>query len=148
MAAKGRVFTGARARLLVNGAPVGYARNCNGGESIDYEEVNVLDNIEVEEHVPTKYRVRFSAGFVRLVGETAKTLGHFPRLGGNPQEHLKNILTSGALTVAVEDNQTNAIICTLEQAKASSNNFSVDAVGIVARDMEFVAIRMRDESEV
>ena len=37
---------------------------------------------------------------------------------------------------------------TLEQAKATSNNWSIDAVGVVGTDLEFVAIRMRDESEV
>ena len=148
MAEKGRVFVGARARLLIKGVKVGYARNCSGGESIDYEEVNGLDNIEVLEYAATKYRVRFSAGFVRLVGETAKTLGHFPRVGQNPDEHLSNILTSGELTITIEDNVTGNLIMTLEQAKASSNNFNIDAVGVVGRDMEFNAIRMRDESEV
>lgn len=148
MAEKGKVFTGARARLLVQGVKVGYARNCSGGESIQYEEVAVLDNIEVEEHVATRYRVRFSMGFVRTIGETPKTQGWFPSLGQNTQDHLANILTNGELTVTIEDNQTGAIYMTLEQAKASDSNWSIDATGIVGHDMEFVAVRMRDESEV
>jgi hypothetical protein len=148
MAEKGRVFTGARARLLINGVKVGYARNCSGREEIQYEPIKVLDNIQVQEHVPVSYVVSFSAGFVRLVGETVKSLGYFPTLGSNPADHLKNILTSGALTITIEDNQTGSIFMTLEQAKASSNNWSIDAQGVVGYDMEFVAIRMRDESEV
>jgi len=148
MADKGRVFTGARARLLINGVKVGYARNCSGREEITYEPIKVLDNIQVQEHVPTAYVVSFSAGLVRIIGETVKSLGYFPTLGSNPDEHLKNVLTSGALTVTIEDNQTGNIFMTLEQAKATSNNWSIDAQGVVGTDMEFVAIRLRDESEV
>lgn len=148
MVERGNVFSGARARLLVNGVKVGYARNCSGGETIQYEPVEVLDNIEVEEHVPTRYRVRFSMGFVRIVGTTPKTQGLYPGLGQNSQDHLQNILTSGDLTVTIEDNQTGSIIMTLEQARAQDSNWSIDATGIVGHDMEFVAIRMRDESEV
>lgn len=148
MGEKGRVFTAARARLMINGVRVGYATNVSGGENIDYEEVAVLDNIEVEEHVPTRYRARLSAGFVRLVGETAKTLGHFPKNGANVEDHLKNILTNGTLKVAVEDNQTGKLIATFEQVRATSHNFSIDAGGLVGRSMEFVCLRLKDESEV
>jgi hypothetical protein len=148
MAEKGRVFTGARARLLINGVKVGYARNCSGREEIQYEPIKVLDNIQVQEHVPVAYVVSFSAGHVRIVGETMKSLGHFPSLGNNPAEHLANVLTSGALTITIEDNQTGNIMMTLEQAKATSNNWTIDATGVVGVDMEFVAIRSRDESEV
>lgn len=145
---KGRVFSGARARLLINGRKVGYARNCNGREEIQYDPVEVMDNIEVEEHVPVRYRVSFSMSRVRIVKETLKSLGYYPQLGANPSEHLSNILTSGVLTVTIEDNKTGAIIMTLEQARAQSKGFSIDATGMVSEDVDFVAIRARDESEV
>lgn len=148
MAEKGKVFTGARARLLINGVKVGYARNCNGREELQQEPVEALDNIQVEENVPTRYRVSFSMGFVRIVGTTLKTLGWFPALGQSPEEHLTNVIGQGLLTVTIEDNQTGAVIMTLEQASATSRNFTVDATGIVGIDVDFVAIRMRDESEV
>jgi len=145
---KGRVFSGARARLLVNGIKVGYARNCSGGESLQLEPVEAMDNVETEEFVPTRYRCRFSMGYVRIVGKTAKTDGYVPSLGGNSDEHLSNILTNGDLVVTIEDNQTGLVIMTLEQARVQDHNWSIDATGIVGQDLEFVAIRMRDESEV
>lgn len=145
---RGRVFTGARARLLINGVKVGYARNCNGREEIQYEPIDVMDNIETEEYVPTRYRVSFSMSRVRIVKETLKSLGHFPAVGNNPQQHLANILTSGELTVSIEDNKTGAVIMTLIGARATSKNFSIDAAGVVNEDVEFVALRMRDESEL
>jgi hypothetical protein len=148
MAEKGLVFTGARARLLIAGKKVGYARNCSGGEQIQYEPVEALDNIQVEENVPTRYRVNFSMGFVRVVRTTLKSLGYFPKLGSNPEEHLSNVITQGLLTVAIEDNQTGAGIMTLEQAAVTSRNFSIDATGIVGIDVDFVGIRMRDEFEI
>jgi hypothetical protein len=147
MAEKGRVFTGARARLLINGVKVGYARGCNGGEEITFEPVKVLDDIQTKEHVPTTYDVRFSASEVRIIGETLKSRGVFPSLGSNSSDHLRNILTNGELTITIEDNQTGALFMTLEQARASRVNWTLDAVGMVASDVEFVAIRMRDESE-
>lgn len=148
MAEKGRVFTGARARLLINGVKVGYARNCSGGETLTYERIKVLDKIQTAEHVPTDYDVRFTAGEVRIIGETVKSRGIFPSLGSNPDQHLSNILTNGELTITIEDNQTHAIFMTLEQAKCTSNNWAIDAIGVVGTDMEFVAIRMRSEDEV
>lgn len=143
---KGRIFTGARARLLIGGVKVGYAKNCNGRETLQYERVKVLDNIRTKEHVPVDYDVSFSMGMVRIVGETVKSLGIFPSLGANVDEHLRNILTSGDLTVTIEDNQTGKLIMTLGEAVSSSNNFSIDAIGIVGTDMDFMAITMRDES--
>jgi len=148
MADKGKVFTGARARLMIDGVKVGYARNCSGGETIAYERVKVLDNIETQEHVPTDYDVRFTAGEVRLIGESLKKRGIFPKLGQTADQHLANILAQSNLTITIEDNQTHAIFMTLEQAKCASNNWAIDAVGVVGVDMEFVGVRLRSEDEV
>jgi hypothetical protein len=41
MAEKGRVFTGARARFLIQGKKVGYATNVAGSEEIQYDPVNL-----------------------------------------------------------------------------------------------------------
>jgi len=148
MAEKGRLFTGARARFSINGVKVGYARNVALTESITYEPVAVLDNIEVEEYVPTGYEVRFTASMFRIIGETLKTLTWFPPVGGNVEEHLENILVSGELTATIEDTKTTRIFATVEQVKIASHNWTIDARGVVGEDVEFVAIRVRDESEI
>lgn len=146
--AKGNVFTGARAKFSINSVKVGYATNCSGSEEVVYEPVEVLDNIEVEEFVPVAYRVNFTAGRVRIIGETLKSAGWFPKNGANPSEHLQEILKTGDLTCTIEDSKTGKAFMTLEQVKAASHNWAVNARGIVAEDMAFVAIRMRDESEI
>lgn len=148
MGQKGRVFTGARARLLLAGRKVGYAVNCNGSEEIQYEPLDVLDNIETEEWVPVGYRVSFSASMVRIVGETVKSLGLFPKTGNDPQTHLSNILDLKDLSAVLEDSKTGSRICTVEQMKMSTHSLSVNARGMAAKDVNFVCTRMRDESDV
>ena len=73
MAEKGKLFTGARARFLLNGEKVGYARQVSGGEEINYEAIDVLDNIQTEEHVPVGYACSLSAGMFRIVAKTLKS---------------------------------------------------------------------------
>ncbi len=148
MAEKGRLLTGARARFSINGIKVGYARNVALGERIRYDPAEVLDNIEVEEHAPTAYESTMTAGHFRIVGETVKSLGWFPSVGANTQEHLENILNTGDLTATLEDNKTGKILATVEQVKVSGRNYTVDARGIVGEDLEFVCIRIKDESEI
>ncbi len=149
MPEKGRVFTGARARFIYNGRKVGYATNVAGSEEIQWDPVEVLDNIQVEEHVPVAYRVTFTASLVRIVGETVKTLGWWPKQGSSPAQHLTNILLAGELSAVIEDSKSpNATIMTLEQVRLASHNFTINARGIVGQDLTFVAVRMKDESEV
>ena len=149
MAEKGRVFTGARARFSINGKKVGFATNVTGSEEIEYQPLEVLDNIEVEEFVPTAYRVTFTASMVRIVGETLKSEGFFPTSGRSPAEHLQNILLQKDMVCTIEDSKSpSQIIMTLEQVKIQSRNFTVNARGIVGKDVTFVATRMKDESEV
>lgn len=145
---KGLVFTGARARLVINGKKVGWATSVSGSEEIQYDEVEVLDNIQIQEHVPVRYRVTLSMGLVRIVGRTLKSEGFFPKIGGSAEDHLKNILTNGELVVTVEDNETGKILATYEQAKVASHNWTINATGIVGEDVSFVAIRSKDEVEI
>lgn len=150
MAEKGRIFTGARARFKLNGVIVGYARSVQGRERIVYEPAKVLNNIEVEEHVPVAYEVEFSCSMFRIVGETLKSAGWMPSTGGNSDEHLANILTASEspLTATIEDVKTNKIVSTVEQVKVSDLSWQIDAQGLVGKDTQFTAIRMKDESEI
>jgi len=148
MAEKGRTFTGARARFSINGKKVGFATNVSGSEEIEYQPIEVLDNIEIEEFVPVAYRVTFTASMVRIIGETIKSEGFFPQAGTSPEEHLTNILLQGDMVCTIEDSKSSRIMMTLEQVKIQSRNFTINARGVVGKDVTFVAVRMRDESEV
>lgn len=143
---KGALFTGARARFSIDGIQVGYARNVAVTEEIEYQPVEILDNIQVEEFVPVAYRVRFTASMFRIVGETLKKQGWFPKLGQSPAEHLENILLNEGMVATIEDTKTNQTFATLEQVKVASHNYTIDARGIVGEDLEFTAVRARDET--
>ncbi len=148
MAEKGNLFTGARARFSLNGVKVGFARNVTVREEVQLDPVEVLDNIEVDEYVAVAYRVTFSASIFRIIGETLKSRNWFPKTGQNTEEHLTNILNTGDLTATIEDTRSGNIFATLEQVRIQSHNWTIDARGIVGEDVEFVAIRLKDESEV
>jgi len=141
--ARGLVLTGARARLLIDGKKVMYATNVSYSEEIQHDPVEVLDQFEVAEHVPTAYRVTFSAQFVRVITASIKNRDGvliFPRL--------ENILASGEMTAAIEDRATGTIVANIERVKATRYTNNIGARGIVLEDVEFVAIRVRNESEL
>lgn len=148
MAEKGRLLTGARARFSVNGVKVGYATNVSWSETHNIFATEVLDNVEVEEQVVVGYNVELSASKFRIVGETLKSLGLFPAVGANTEEHLENILVSGDLSATIEDSRTGSLIATFEQIKIQSVNWQVDARGLVGENVTWACVRVKDESEV
>ena len=148
MAKKGTLITGARARLSVEGVKIGYATGVTVSEAIQYEEAIVLDNIEVEEHVPVGYNVSFTTSLLRVVDKTLKSLGIFPSVGGSTSEHLENILVSGVLEATIEDVPTKKIFAMLEQCRIAGHDWSLNPRGILSENVTWVAIRVRDESEV
>lgn len=140
---RGLVLTGARARLLINGVKVAYATNVSYSEEIQRDPIEPLDQYEVAEFVPIAYRVTFSAQMVRIVTNSIKNRDGvviFPRL--------EDILTSGEMTASIEDRGTGHIIANIERVSATRYSSSIGARGIVLEDVEFVAIRMRNESEL
>ena len=138
------VFTGVRARFKIdtgNGPEkVAYAGGVSGEESVDYEPVDVLDLLEVHEHVPVAYRCTMNAQVFRVIGTSMKNLGIFPIQD--------NILTSGALSALVEDVQEGRTMALLQGVRATGKGWDVGARSLVQENVSFVAIRMKDESEV
>lgn len=143
MAGRGLVLSGARAKLSINGVKVMYATNVSYSEEIQHDPVEVLDQFDVAEHVPIAYRVTFSAQMVRVVTNPIKL-----RDGVVIQPRLEDILTSPELTATVEDRGTGNVIANIERVKCVRYTQNVGARGIVLNDVEFVAIRIRDESEI
>lgn len=134
------VFSGSRARFKINGQKVAFAGSTSGEETIDYEAVDVLDLLEVREHVPVAYRVNLNCNVFRVVQKSLKQLGIYPLQD--------NILTSGVMEGAVEDSVTGATVALVQGVKSSARTWDVQARGIVAEQVTFVCIRVKDESEV
>lgn len=143
MAGRGLVLTGARAVLSIGGTKVMYTLNASYGEEITQEPIEPLDQLDVAEFVATAYRVTFTAQLVRVITNSIKLrdgVAIFPTL--------ENILAAEELTATIEDRVTGNIVANIERVKASRYSINVGARGIVLTDAEFVAIRIRDESEI
>lgn len=150
------VLSGARAIFKIGSNKVAFASNVDVSEEVMYEPVDVMDNIEVQEHVPVGYRVTFTCGIFRTVRGTPNATepkqsddvrqgmhGSLRQMGIFPQ--IKDILTSGVLNCTITDRLTNKTIMTLQEAKSASTNYSITARGIVAQNLSFVGIRIADE---
>lgn len=142
------IATGARARFSLRGIPVGYATNVDVRESITYEPVKVLDNIQVREHVPIDYDVSMAADMIRIVNETIKSQEWFPKQGKSAAEHLLNMINLGEMVATIEDSITETTICHVEGVKIAEHSIRVTARGIIGENVSMVAKRRRDESDL
>lgn len=136
------VFSGARARFKVDGAVVGFAGGVSGSESVDYEPVDVLDLLEVKEHVPVAYRATLSAQVFRVIGKSLKQQQIFPGKRGQGDNEILNALE---LTCSIEDKITGEIMAQFERCKAQEHTFDITARGIVSENVTFVTVRLQDE---
>ena len=87
------VSTGARTRFTLAGVTIGLATRASVNDEINYQALEVLDNIEVLDHVPVGYMASLSASQFRAIGQTITALGFFPKKGQTPSAFLKNIIT-------------------------------------------------------
>jgi hypothetical protein len=120
-----------------------YTLSATYGEEIQHDPVEPLDQFDVAEFVPIAYRVNFSAQWVRVIRNSIKLrdgVEIFPRL--------EEILNAADMTATIEDRQTGAAITNIQRVKATRYNINIGARAIVLTDVEFVAVRIRDESEV
>jgi hypothetical protein len=146
---RGRILTGCRARLTVAGKKIGFARGVTVSEGVEWTPIKVLDSIETVEHVPVNDDISFTASMFRIVGSTLKSEGLMASCGANSEEHLQNILlTSSIMNAIIEDTKTGKVVCEIVDVKVASHNWTIDAGGVVGEDVEFVGVRVMDESEL
>lgn len=136
-----QTFSGARARFRVAGVIVGYAAGVSGEETIDYEPVEVLDLLEVREHVPVAYRCSLTAQIFRIIGDSLKRQGIFPK----PED----IITSNAMEASIEDAGISGDTAAMFMGvRTAGHTWDVTARGIVSENVNFVAIKVKDEYEI
>ena len=132
-------FSGARAIFFINGLEIGFAGGVSGEEMIDYEPIDVLNLLEVREHVPVAYRTSLNAQIFRVIGNSIKAQLIMPRL--------EDIITSGDLEAAIQDNVTGQTMQLFQGVRCSGHTWDITARGIVNENVPFVAIRTIDEFE-
>lgn len=136
----GDIITGARARLEVEGIPVGFCTGVSIEETVEHQPVEVLDEIRVREHVPVAYRVNVSATKVRVFKKTATTFG----FGFN----LDDLKAGGTpLTMVIIDSVTGKSIGRVTDAKPEGRTQRIDARAITMVDVRFNAVLFEDETQ-
>lgn len=147
-----RVFTGARCLFLFNGEIVGFASGVSGSEEIQYEPVETLDHLEVREHAPVGYRVTLTAQVFRTISQGASDDVNAP--GSLKQQQIfpkfDDIFRIQGVDAVIQDDPriSGKILHQFQTVKTSSYNFNVTARGITGQNVNFVAIRAKDETEV
>ena len=87
-----------------------YASGVNGSEEIQYEPVEVLNELEVKEWVPVAYRVTLSASIFRTFTDTSAQkagLGSL-RVQGLFPKNTGAILGFGQMSAMITDNKISA----------------------------------------
>lgn len=151
--AKGKVFTGARARIILNGAPIGYATRCSGGETITYEAAKVIDALRTVEFVPVDYDCSMQASYMRLIDSAGvgsirtggQRGGIFPKAGKSSDEHLDNVLSMDPdMNALIEDSRSQSKFMLMENMVCSSRNWDFGK-GIVGEDVTLLGTVIHDE---
>jgi hypothetical protein len=144
---KGKFITGARARFSLEGKRIGFARGVTVTEAYNMQPIEALDDIRTLEHVPTGYTVGLTCELFKVVGESLKQAGFFPKSGQTSEEQLRNVVLQGEMTALLEDSITGAKLAQVQGVKIASHNWTVNAREVVGEAVEFVAIVVKDESE-
>lgn len=157
MAIKNSVISGARARLMLNGQVVGFATDVSCSEEIQVEAIRTLDSFHTLEFVPVGYDISFSASRVRLFGGSLRggndatgrgdALDVVAKHGADAATHFANVLNKQSFSAIIEDTIAAKTFARIEQVQVVRHNWSVSARGIVGEDIEFVGVRIVDETE-
>jgi hypothetical protein len=135
------VLTGARAIFKINGSKVAVATGCDFSSNIGYEEIQVLDQLEVFEFAEVRYRASFSATLVKIIGQDPTSLGWFPHID------LMSILTQPELVCEIWDSVSGLLVGVGEGIKPEGNSFNISAGAVTANNLTFVIKRFKAGSE-
>ena len=133
------VFSGARAKLILNGEEIGFATGVSANESITHQRVDVLGNIDTQELVPVSRVVSAQADFVRITNSSLQELGVMPR--GNTAD----FINFPELTLEVYDQVSDVPVWRIEGARCESRSWQVQSGSIVTVNASFQARKLFDE---
>ena len=134
-----QTFSGSRAIFFVNAQEVAFAGGMSGSEVTEYEPIDVLNLLEVREHVPVAYKATLNAQIYRNVGNSLKKQGLVPIES--------EIITSDDFTVSIQDVVTLQTIALFQGVRGAGHTFDITARGVVQSNVDFVVIRLKDEFE-
>ena len=137
---RGQVLHGARMWVAVDGKMLGYCPNVSMSRQTNFGPVDVLDNIETEEHVPLSYTVSGSFGAIAVVNRTMIERGVMVALEG--------ILANPTKVFTLMDRPSDSAQWTLEGVSLSGDSLSLGKGQITTVSFNWVALRRRDRKGV
>lgn len=135
---KGSTVHGARVYMTINGQRVGYIKSFSASQQVNQGDVEVLDNILTEEHVPLGITYSGNIERMMLVGSS------LIRAGLNVS--LDNIFARGAENVQIVDRPSGGrVLLNIQRIAFTGNNFSISKGVLTANQVSFKAIKVADE---
>jgi len=131
-------MTGARAIFRIAGSKIAWASNVSYNENYQLEPINVLDQLQVQEHAEVGYTVDMQCQSFRVAEASVKQLGIMSTLS--------QVLTQGELTAEVIDKITGATLLLMTGVKLQARQTTVDARGVMTETWSFVGRTSEDEA--
>lgn len=142
------VITAPRCRIQIDGKTIGYGSNVAVNVAYDVQDVTAIDSLEVIEHAVTGYTVTGTIGMIGIRGRSVKSLGLFPKVGKDADEHLLNVILQKESVLTLMDKATPPKnLRTITRVIFASHGWNLAAGGLVGIDVEWRAIRETDETE-
>lgn len=135
-----KVFTGARARVSIDGQTVGLYESCTYGANIGVEPIHILGKFGPTEITPTSYEaIQVNCSGFRVIDQGAHILPKFPRL--------EDLLNLQGITITITDRQNpDKVIMTVIGCVPTSYNTGVNARSTSRIQISYTGLKLTDES--
>lgn len=131
-----RVFTGAKAQILIDGIPLVFVSSITINHENRLEEIPQLDNLEVAEYAENGHRCSFTINLFK-VNENAAALFDLDPV------NIKELLLQQEMIVQVLDETTGEPVYEMLGVKSEGGTGSLDARGVWQGSWNFKARRGR-----
>jgi len=139
------ILTGGRARFFLNGVRVGWAMGVTVTEDITQEPAVVLDSLVPAEHVTTAYTVQMQAQIYKVPQKDLVASGLWPQMGRTPDELKSKLIDFPEMTAELYDTYAGVAVGKVYRIKPRTRAIAIQARGLVASNLTFVAIYFADE---
>ena len=119
----GKVFTGSKASIKINGVKVAFAADVNVNQDDQLTDIDVLDQLEVAELAETGHKISLTMNLFKVDENAAKQFGLDP-------DDLKSILSREELTIEVYDQINDKVQYVVTGVKFAGGSGSVNARGV------------------
>lgn len=134
-----KTFSGARAKISVDGVLVGMFDSVSYGSNVGAEPIHTLGKFGPQEIVPTSYEaVQVQCSGFRIIGQGANVLPKMPKLN--------DLLNLNTVTISITDRQTGQTIMTVIGCVPTSYSTGHNAKAISKLNITYMGTKLEEES--